>query len=274
MPKTRERKLDAILLAAFVALFWEGYAAETPWVQTEVSLTNPLLIMAGFFGAMYTFGVTTRLAWIAVAPFFILGIPTLGYNVRLFLNTAPGMQGAYWGTRRFYLALAYYVVATGLWLLPGAFGWTLGTKVEAEPNGRTFGLKPIFYLTGLVCCLTVAFRDTFEPVTYESTPTWLLAIHLALMQFVMFGFAIWLGLSRRWTVFLPGAVLSLAVVCAYEWVVTKGLPMYDVKGLNVPSYWSIVASHLWQVAALLVGVFALRFFGFRLVEQREPADEV
>lgn len=270
MAKTRERQLDFILLAAIVILFMEGYTAVTPWVQTEKSLTNPLLMMAGFFGVMYPFRLRIRLTWIAVAPFFVFAIPTLGYNVNLLLNTAPGLQERYWGSRRFFLALAYYVVSTGLWLLPGVLGWTLQKTVGPEPNSRTFGLRPIFFLTGLVCCLMVVFRDTYDPVTYESSPTWLLAIHLALMQFFMFGLPIWAGLSRRWTAALFASLLSFIAVCAYEWVLTKRLPMYQIQGLNAPSYWSIVASHFWQVAVLLVGVLAIRFCGFRLVEEREP----
>ena len=77
MAETRERQLDIILLAAVVVLFWEGYSEVTPWVQTEKSLTNPLLMMAGFFGIIYPFRLKTRLLWISVAPFVVFAIPTL-----------------------------------------------------------------------------------------------------------------------------------------------------------------------------------------------------
>ena len=121
----KERKCDLVFLAIAGVIFWEGYGLETPWTQASNSVTIPFLILAAFLGIMYPFRAPSRLLWIAAAPFIVFALPSLGYNVHLFLNRAPGLDEPYLEYGMFFFTLACYVTYVALWLVPGAIGWRL-----------------------------------------------------------------------------------------------------------------------------------------------------
>ena len=94
---TPERWLDAAMLVLVVALFVQGYYPDFKTYRSgnvygRSSFLWPCVTGVSFLAAYYPFRWAYRLLWIAIAPYAVLAIPMLGFELKQRLNVASGEE--------------------------------------------------------------------------------------------------------------------------------------------------------------------------------------
>ena len=94
---TPERWLDAAMLVLVVALFVQGYFPDFKTYRSgnvygRSSFLWPCVTGVSLLAAYYPFRWAYRLLWIAIAPYAVLAIPMLGFELKQRLNVASGEE--------------------------------------------------------------------------------------------------------------------------------------------------------------------------------------